>query len=230
MSAEAMAFTAGSNALTTCVKETATAPREATVATWPAEKAAPTGASLRRSLFVTLGTCTRPLAHMSMAIGTPTASWIQETAQVASKQLRSFLFSMLYCTLKKYQSPTKITSLLLSKSCLRALGFSSASGSDAALAAARAVAARTIGRDASMEAVGATATPGRWAEPVKGRLSAGGCCCRAWTCCRGTARRPAGGAWNAWPRPPLRVRTAASATSAASVAGRSTGLARAAAL
>mmetsp|Transcript_2217 Transcript_2217/g.4962 ORF Transcript_2217/g.4962 Transcript_2217/m.4962 type:complete len:203 (-) Transcript_2217:478-1086(-) len=95
-SADAMAFTAGSSALTTWVKDTATAPREATVATWPAAKAAPTGESLMRSSLVTLGFATRPVAHIRQAIGMPAASWNQDTAQVAVKQPRSFLFRMLY--------------------------------------------------------------------------------------------------------------------------------------
>ena len=74
MSAEAMAFTAGSSALTTWVKDTATAPRDATVATWPAAKAAPTGASCSSSLFFSLGARSSPELHMKRAMGMPDAS------------------------------------------------------------------------------------------------------------------------------------------------------------
>mmetsp|Transcript_88358 Transcript_88358/g.248909 ORF Transcript_88358/g.248909 Transcript_88358/m.248909 type:complete len:277 (-) Transcript_88358:499-1329(-) len=94
--AEAMAFTAGSSAFTTCVKDTATAPRDATVATWPNEKASPTGASLTTSLLETEGVFTRPVPHMKSAIGMPAASWIQETAKMAGNTFSNFLFWMLY--------------------------------------------------------------------------------------------------------------------------------------
>mmetsp|Transcript_98697 Transcript_98697/g.318274 ORF Transcript_98697/g.318274 Transcript_98697/m.318274 type:complete len:291 (-) Transcript_98697:253-1125(-) len=146
--AEAMALTAGSKAFTTCVKDTATAPREATVSTWPAAKAAPTGASLRMSAVVTFGLTTNPVAHMSMEMGMPAASCMKETAQVASKAFISILFWMLYWTLKKYQQPTKMGSLSLSN---KPPVFSSAFGEDctAAADAARAVAAKTKGHEAS---------------------------------------------------------------------------------
>mmetsp|Transcript_41358 Transcript_41358/g.114963 ORF Transcript_41358/g.114963 Transcript_41358/m.114963 type:complete len:404 (+) Transcript_41358:496-1707(+) len=242
INAEAMAFTAGSSAFTTCVKDTATAPSDATVATCPAEKAAPTGANLRRSLLVTLGTWTRPVAHMSMAMGIPAANWIHETAHVASKQLNSFLFWMLYCTLKKYHSPTKIGSFTLLKSFNGPEGSDSFSGSAAsspsfsgsaaeaaaALAAAKAVAAKTRDTGASAgapRALGAAAAA-LSAKPARGRGSASACCGSWRRCCCRAPRCPAGGTWNARPELRLSTATEASATSTNSPAGSSSGRAR----
>mmetsp|Transcript_34022 Transcript_34022/g.97859 ORF Transcript_34022/g.97859 Transcript_34022/m.97859 type:complete len:201 (+) Transcript_34022:998-1600(+) len=170
---------------------------------------------------------------MSMAMGMPAASWIHETAQVASKQLRSLLFWMLYWTLKKYHSPTKIGSLNLLKSSIGPLAFfstftasspsDSADESAAALAAAKAVAAKISDMGASMEALEEPGTAAdHSAAPASGGACASGRCANGWACCHCDTRRPGVGTWKAW----LRLLTVAHATNTTSTAGKSADLAR----
>mmetsp|Transcript_63792 Transcript_63792/g.152127 ORF Transcript_63792/g.152127 Transcript_63792/m.152127 type:complete len:325 (-) Transcript_63792:226-1200(-) len=151
--AEATAFTAGSKALTTWVKLTATAPKEATVATCPPAKAAPTGASLASSPAVTLGFFKSPVIHISPAIGIPAAIWIQDTAMLASKAFSRSLFWMLYCTLKKYHRHTYTGSFTADQTLAKPLSSALSSALSSLLLASAAIAT-------AAKAVAATIMPG----------------------------------------------------------------------
>lgn len=100
--AEPTTLTNGSIAFTTCVNDTATAPRDTTVATCPTVCPMEIGRSVFTAEFGTTGFLRIPNIHCGNTYITPMSSWIQDTNHGTGNQFKTRLFEMLYTILKAY--------------------------------------------------------------------------------------------------------------------------------